>query len=51
MCAVRKDNVGDGGEGMVEVCFGGDVDVAAFELDADGNHGDEDGGKDTDEGC
>lgn len=48
--AVGKDDVGDGGERVVEVGFGGDVDVAALELDTDRDHGDQDGGEDTDKG-
>lgn len=48
--AVGEDDVGDGGERVVEVGLGGDVDVAALELDTDGDHGDQDGGEDTDKG-
>lgn len=47
---VGEDDVGDSGERVIEVGFGGDVDVAALELDPDGDHGDQDGGEDTDKG-
>lgn len=48
--AVREDDVGNGGERVVQVGLGGDVDVAALELDTDGDHGDQDGGEDADKG-
>lgn len=35
---------------MVEIGLLGDVDVAAFELNPDSNHGDHDGRENTDEG-
>lgn len=49
--AVGEDDVGDGREGVVEVRFVGDGDVlAAFVLHADTDHGDHNGGEDTQEG-
>ena len=36
---------------MEKVRFSGDVNVTTFELNTHGDHGDQDRGKDTDEGC
>lgn len=51
VCAVGEDDVGDGLECGVQVCFdGGFDDAAGVLLHADGNHGDHDRAEDGEEG-
>ena len=50
LLTVREDDVGHSTKRVVKVGLLGDVDITAFELDTDSDHGNHYGRKDTDEG-